>query len=309
MEEIIKFLGLENNVGQNAVMLDKSLFRLLESKKPECTVYAIDGGSATIIDGATWCISKLKVGVVSYKNGKRLSEKVEGFMLGISKNKNKLSSKLQPHIEGFRLESGKSSMEDLENASRSILEWLKLRQLVLQANKGDIILRDGAFSSDDAYEKSLINGVIELCKQKGIHLVGICKTSRASTPGGRPLIGMLNEFSSKEFHDKKWIYDEGGTAIAKLHEKSDFCFRIESSHVNLLPNALSHICYYSTDPEFIGYPYPLLKADKIARVRDFEKNNDNRKAKMLAKSLGNQFMEFDERATLVHDMLDKRAYR
>jgi len=308
MKEIIEFLELANST-HKAIDLDKSLFQTINSKKPDCTVYAVDGGSATIIDGGTWCISKLKLGIVAYKNGKRLSEKIDNFILGISKQKHKVSSKLQPNVEGFKLETNASAMEDLENASRSILEWLKLRQLAVKAESGDIILRDGSFNSDDAYEKSIITEVIELCKQKNVHLIGICKTSRTSAPDGRPLIGMLNEFSSKEFPDKTWIYHDNNIAIAKLHEKSSFCFKIESSNADNLPEILSKICHYSTDPEFIGYPYPLLKADKIARVRDFEKNNDNRKAKMLAKSLGKQFMEFDERATLVHDMLDKRAYR
>jgi hypothetical protein len=308
MKEIIEFLELENSTNK-ALDLDKSRFKIIGSQKPECSVYAVDGGSATIVDGATWCISKLKIGTVAYKNGKRLSEKVDMFMIGISKKKNQLSSRIQPAVEGFRLESNATSIEDLENASRSILEWLKIKQLVLHAQEHDIILRDGAFSSDDAYEKSIINDVLELCRQKNIHLIGICKSSRTSAPGGRSLIGMLNEFSSKELPDKKWIYQEDKITIAKLHETSNFCFKIESSHPNLLAETLPKICHYTTDPEFIGYPYPLLKADKIARVRDFEKNNDNRKAKMLAKSLGKQFMEFDERATLVHDMLDKRAYR
>lgn len=308
MKEIIEFLELENSTNK-ALHLDKSRFKIIGSQKPECTVYAVDGGSATIVDGATWCISKLKVGTVSYKNGKRLSENVDSFMLGISKKKNIVSSKIQPAIEGFRLDSSSASMEDLENASRSVLEWLKIKQIVANAEHGDIILRDGAFNSDDAYEKSLISEVLGLCKQKDVHLIGICKSSRTSAPDGRSLIGMLNEFSAKEFQDKKWLYHDGDVSIAKLHENSNFCFKIESSHPILLVETLPKICHYTTDPEFIGYPYPLLKADKIARVRDFEKNNDNRKAKMLAKSLGKQFMEFDERATLVHDMLDKRAYR
>jgi hypothetical protein len=308
MKEIIEFLELANST-HKVISLDKSFFQIINAKKPDCTVYAVDGGSATIIDGATWCISKLKIGILSYKNGERLSEKVDSFMLGISKQKSRVSSKLQPSVEGFKLESRAASMGDLENSSRSILEWLKLKQLVLQAQEGDIILRDGAFNSDDEYEKKIINEILELCRQKNIHLIGICKTSRTSAPDGRPLIGMLNEFSSKEFPDKKWIYKENDTTIAKLHEKSGFCFKIESSNTNSLSETLSKICYYSADPEFIGYPYPLLKADKVARVRDFERNNDNRKAKMLAKSLGKQFIEFDERATLVHDMLDKRAYR
>jgi len=59
----------------------------------------------------------------------------------------------------------------------------------------------------------------------------------------------------------------------------------------------------------LGYPYPLLSIDKIARIRDNEKDLTKHKVKALAKKLGKDFIEDDEKSTIMHDLLDERAYR
>ena len=59
----------------------------------------------------------------------------------------------------------------------------------------------------------------------------------------------------------------------------------------------------------IGYPYLLLKADKVARLRDNERDSENQRMKMSARSMGINFIEFDESSTIMHDLLDERAYR
>lgn len=309
MEEIIKFLDSRNSTAEEKEQVDMSIIKEINAVKPDCTVYAVDGGCSTVIDGGTWSISKLKTGVVSYVLGKRRYEKVSNFMLGIIKKEKSIEWKITPEFSGFNLVSNSTKMEELPNLARSVVEWLQIKKIAQDSEPGDIILRDGAFSSAEAFEKSIINDAVEFCKSKGVFLIGVCKTSRMSKDNQRPFIGVLNEFTSKTMPDKKWFYQDKDITVVKLHENSELCFRIESSVSENLADILSKVCYYSSDPEFTGYPYPLLKVDKIARVRDFERSNENRKAKMLAKSLGKEFIEYDEKTTIAHNMLDKRAYK
>jgi NurA-like 5'-3' nuclease len=120
---------------------------------------------------------------------------------------------------------------------------------------------------------------------------------------------VVNEVGSEKMPNEKWVYSDSDLTIVKFHEKSGFCYRLEAPKKDNLIKTIGVISYYSKDPEILGYPYPLLKADKVARVKDFEKEMENAKVKMLAKSLGKNFIETDEKSTIMHSLLDKRAYR
>ena len=68
------------------------------------------------------------------------------------------------------------------------------------------------------------------------------------------------------------------------------------------------LAYFSRDPEIVGYPYPLIKVDKIARVKEDEKKMENNKIKLMAKKEG-LILDYDENAAIMHSLLDKRMYR
>ena len=147
-----------------------------------------------------------------------------------------------------------------------------------------------------------------LCLEKDIHILGINKTSR-QTDNVRPIIGVINEYSSKNLKNKAWLYQREGLSIIKFHPNSDFCFRVEYCGNGKIMDIVSKIAYYSSDPEIIGYPYPLFKADKVARIKEFEKNSHKNHIKIISRELKKDFVDFDEKSAIFHDVLDKRAYK
>jgi hypothetical protein len=307
MKEILDFLEYEKEEAGEHHLEEKKLSEY-KSSEPNRTVIAVDGGCSTTVDGGTWNIAKLKVAAVTYTNGKKVAEEIDEYSMAAVMKGKKISFRIVPHVN-LHFNPNSTNIEELPNLLRSILEWLKIKEMAEQSEKNTLILRDGAFGSNEAYEKSIINDVLETCRKKEVNLIGICKTSRAATESGRPLVGLVNEFGTKMLPEKKWLYTDGEMNIAKLHEMSGFCYRIETSHKDNLIRSLGIVSYYSKDPELLGYPYPLLKVDKIARVKDFEKEIDNAKLKLLARSLGKTFIEIDEKTTIMHSLLDKRAYR
>ncbi|MCD6547189.1 MAG: hypothetical protein J7K22_01395 [Nanoarchaeota archaeon] len=255
-------------------------FQLLE---PKGIVYAVDGGSSIIFDGGSWCISKIKVGVVGYKGKKRVVEKIKTFYALSKKDNEHITTKIMP--EGKIMKS--KNLEDAHNDVRTFLEAKEVKELYSKTSADDIILVDGP---------------TEVLKK---NIVGVNKTSRLRAKSGRSLIGLINEFGSKKLKGKMWYYEIGNNEyIVKLHPKSKFCYKITA----LSKELFGVLAYFSRDPEIVGYPYPLIKVDKIARVKEDEKKMENNKIKLMAKKEG-LILDYDENAAIMHSLLDKRMYR
>lgn len=308
MKDILNFLESEHLAEEGPAQIEKGKFEKYESAKSDKTIFAVDGGSSVIVDGGTWNISKIKIASVAYKNDEKCAETVDEYTLAAVMKRKKLSFKLIPQTN-MKFLPNSTDIEEIPNLIRSVLEWAKIKEISESSEPGTVILRDGAFGSNEAYEKTIINDVFDSCKKHGVEIVGICKTSRESTEYGRPVVGVINEAGFACLPNEKWLYSDNELTIAKLHEKSDFCYRIESPKKDNLIKTLGIVSYYSKDPELLGYPYPLLKADKVARVKEFEKEMESAKLKILARSLGKNFIETDEKSTITHSLLDKRAYR
>ena len=288
IKKILKFLS-DTFYEKKDDSLDADKFETFESIDSKNKIFAVDGGSGIVFDGGGWIISKIKIGATCYKEGKRISENSDEYFLSVVDSKAKRIVKIFPEVE---LKLTKSSIDELPNEARDILEKKKIEKLSKEISNEDIILTDGLFEG--------INGK---------NLVAVCKTSRLRTESGRSLIGKINELSEKRVGEKKWMYPlTKNTFIVKFHGKSDFCYKVSLSNPKKAKWFLGATAHYSNDPEITGYPYPLLRIDKVVRLREDEKKMTNQKIKALAKQLG-KGIEKDEMSTVMHSLLDERAYR
>ncbi len=285
MKRIVEYLS-KFYKGDEDEGIDISKFKTYPRKEYSGKIIAVDGGSGIIFDGGSRVISKIKVGAVGYEKGKRFLEDIKNyFMLAMWKD-GQIAIKIDPEE---KVELANNKIDELQNDARDILERKELSELS-KNNKGAIILSDG----------------LQNLKLDGV--VSICKTSRLKTKNGRSLIGYLNEISREIHKDKLWYYPLGeGNYIVKFHEKSKFTYKVSTKSENV-EEIFGAIAFYSSDPEILGYPYPLLKVDKIVRLREDEKQFENNKLKLLAKKNGIN-LDFDENSMIMHDLLDKRAYR
>jgi len=287
IEEVVKYLAKIYKSKEKDI--DISKFESFDSINNKKEVFAVDGGSGIIFDGGSLIVAKIKIGVVGYKEKNKIFEKVDEYFMSVIDSKNGRIIKFFPDIN-IALNLTKKEIEDLPNEARDNIEKIKINELSKKYPDA-LILADG---------------------QRDINLknvVSICKTSRAKTKSGRSLLGQLNEMSDKKLKGKKWFYKiSDGEYIIKFHELSKFCYRVLLNENTNIKQALGLIADYSRDPEIIGYPYPLLKVDKIARLRDDEKKFENQRFKMFAKKIGLK-VEYDEMSTLMHKYMDERAYR
>jgi hypothetical protein len=119
------------------------------------------------------------------------------------------------------------------------------------------------------------------------------------------MLGYLNEVGP----DHPWVHKLDSKVpyqdlVVKFHPKSEYCYRC-----HVLGEGLGVVASYCKDPELIGYPYPLLRVDKLARISQHEKEMERRGVRVLARKMGVEGFEYDIRSQNFHEKLDKRMYR
>lgn len=330
MQDILKFVS--NFEKKNKIFCDKKRSRVYELKKENFEdielrpskrkIYAVDGGSSIIYDGGSRTIAKIKIASVGFSQEKKILEEVAESVVGSVMSNDCIQIKTNPKNLFPNENLPLSKIDEVQNTVRSAMEWQQLLELSKTCEEGSILLADSALTSTSKQDRKLLENLQKETKNKNIILMGVCKTSRLRTNTGRSLIGYLNQLSDKG----SWYYVPvfesenenyfGKTFIVKFHPKSRFCYRVdlEKSVAQELSNEklkeiFGTVAYYASDPELIGYPYPLLKADKLARLREDEKLKGNQNVLMLSEKMGLSSIKFDENSNNMHEFLDKRAYR
>lgn len=291
-QKIMEYIA-KNLYSKNESELKMDNFNIFKSVPSKGNVYAIDGGCGVLCDCGSYIISKIKIGITCYKNMERISsdEKVDEYYVFAQKTDSGNVVKIFPEREINENEINKCKIEEVQNEVRKYLERKKIEEISEKISENDMILTDGFFEKikDDS------------------NIISVCKTSRLRSKSGRPLLSYLNDLSKEKINNKKWMYKiSENEYIVKFHEKGRFCYKVSVKNTDKLEYLLGVVAYYSRDPEIIGYPYPLLRVDKIARIRNDEKKSENRKLK------NNKFGKFlisDEDAAIMHELLDKRMYR
>lgn len=289
-----------------AIPFKKEYFSIITSSKAR-NVYSIDGGNSIIIDGGSWVISKIKIGVVEYNETRKIGQNVEIYYAFIVNKKN-----YEITITNERMEELKFDFEDynhleideVPNKIMKLLEWESCKDLCKK--EGLFILMDSPLEGEGEIEEGVINQV----KESNNTIVGFCKTSRMRTINGRSLLGVIHGMSTPK---TSWFYyplyeDEKrvNTFIVKLNENSKFCHKVQLFSKEKPSLVLPVLKYFAGDSETRGYPYPLMKADKVARVTHFEKQGEKNK---MERELKNTELINDVHSQDFHTELDKRMYR
>ena len=173
--------------------------------------------------------------------------------------------------------------------ARRFLEW-KISEIIIQKEleKGDIIVRDGSLQTAITGEYNYSKKAYDAASEKEVTFCGIAKRSRLYTSKGRSLTYAIRLLGNKMFPDKLWYYapvaeinhpdHNAEMYFVKFHPSSRYTFRfeIEKTRTKVLgqegvEEVLGIIASNSIDLRFPGYPYGLVDADYIARIRRDER--------------------------------------
>ena len=225
----------------------------------------------------------------------------------------------------------RAEISNVANAIRRFAE-LRLAKYVSGNNLSDFIVLDGNLQSTLTNESHYLNELYESCERNKVILAALSKTNSLFTENGNLLSAVLSSISNLD----SWFYypiadienhsHKAEMFFAKFHEKSRHIFRFEIFNVSANRKAISEHAQKSkifdiqktkaeqiinelasncADPIFIGYPYGLVEADRIARVPNNEK--ESLKTMLLVK-LKNKSIEKYLSAVNAHEILDKISF-
>ena len=316
--------------GYRAYKIDIKNFHEIKKSNSGKRIAFIDGGNAEIIGSANFSLNLIRVCYVVYQNNKKISAKkldIFAFIKAVNEN-NDICYKASFFSAGNSINIDEMSFSSFDhtlmnginraeigsaaNAIRRFAE-LKAAKSVSDGKLADVIVLDGTLQSTMTNENKYLNELFESCTENNIILTAISKTNSLFTDNGNLLSAVLSSISKLPvwfYHPIAEISSHSHKAemfFAKFHARSKYVFRFEIFNIQkmMAEPVINEVASNCCDPIFVGYPYGLVEADRIARASNQEK--ESLKTMFLVK-LRNKNIEKYLNASNAHEILDKISF-
>lgn len=207
--------------------------------------------------------------------------------------------------------------------ARRFLEW-KVSEIIIdeELSSGDVIVRDGSLQTAIKGESKYSDRAYTAAEKKHVTFCGVAKRSKLYTTKGRSLTYTIKLIGNKIYPNEMWYYypvadinhsdHKAEMYFVKFHPFSNYIFRfeIEKDRSKILgekgvEEILGLIASNSVDLRFPGYPFGLVDADYVARLRDDEM--ETHKALFMSQCDDDNLLKFINDNISVedaHDILD-----
>jgi len=306
------------------LLLDKNLnelsFRKIQETKSDRKVAAVDGGSATVVKGRSFLIGMYRAGLVIFQHGKRIKEKTLPLKLEIISQADVSERYFSAYRDLTKEEPSQApGIEKMLDRLRLFSEWKETEELLDELNEGDMLLIDGSLKASIAPPHSFLLKITQKAKTKGVHLVGVTKTSTLYWGDRSPLIPAVVKIGERFCPDAKWFCQIsardlhikspsyfGTIFVARLKASSDFAFRVDVNRFDPVdPNLVfSFLSNLASDPAFLGYPYPLAAAHHLCRITAGEVEDIRYRLQSKALEKGISTADWDLLFTDFHEVLN-----
>jgi len=317
--------------GYKAYKIDINNFHQITKSNSDKKIAFVDGGNAEIIGSANFSLNLIRICYVIYQNNKKiLTKKLEFFAFINAVNQNNeiyykasfFDSKNSNFLNEMSFNSfdhtlmlgiNRAEISSVANAIRRFAE-LKMAKIISEKdNFCDIIVLDGNLQSTLTNENKYLNELYESCSKNNVILTALSKTTSLFTENGNLLSVVLDNISTFP----SWYYysiveinntnHKAKMFFVKFHNKSKHIFRFEifNEQKSKAEETINTLANYCTDPIFIGYPYGLVEADRIARISNHEKGS--LKTMFLVKLI-NKNIEKYLSSVNAHEILDRISF-
>lgn len=291
----------------------------------------VDGGSCIIFNASDLTLSLIRACSIIFSNNKKISIKRNEFYLitrAMSKNDeifyNAEIFSLGKNIFGKNIFSFNSldrslmagnhrgDIARITDAIRRLAELRMAKEAVKNLEENDMVIMDGLLECDLNEEAGCMEELYKEGLNKKIIICAFSKENSIFSDTGESFasfLGRVSDFGAWYYHPVAEIKSRNHQAelfFAKLHKNSSRIFRFEifKEQKPELNTIFSILANNSKDPVFLGYPYGLIEADKLARV-------SNDEADLLRSSLGirlekSQISSFNQRNA--HNILDSISF-
>lgn len=290
--------------------LDKENFQKIPPGEDSRRICYVDGGNLSIFNSPSIVVHLTRVGYCIYDGNKKINTETRPYKTFYSiatsfKKNNDLyfQTELLPIDEAPEgllprekdlvfysydqtLKQGqtRASLYSIALAGRVFAEWSLSRYLIEnKLESGDVLVRDGSLQTTITGEADYANEAYNAALEKDVSFTGLAKTSTLYTDSGLPLFSALSILAKRSRIQSPWVYypivdiqapDHRARMYAvHLHPRSKHVFRYEVLKDQPPEQDLDIIRVLSgnaRDIAFPGYPYGLIEADRISRVRHEE---------------------------------------
>jgi len=294
-----------SNSSYESVPISKDNFVEINNKdskesKEDIRIAYIDGGNTIILESPNVCVQFIRIYFNIYRNNNKTnSGKHEFFVLTKSKfvhnyilfetklfNVNNGIMPNEADIQFDPLDStitqgkNQASISQIGGYVRRFGELMVGLEVSKILEEGDAIVLDGTLESKITNEDKYLDSLNRACKEKGIIVSALAKTTRLFTDTGDNAVDAIRKISPfKSFFYKNIVKINSPTHNAemffvKLNEGSDYVFRFEVSKGSekTIGEIFAILSNQSRDGVFLGYPYGLIDADNNARISNEERN-------------------------------------
>ncbi|MBI3027122.1 DNA double-strand break repair nuclease NurA [Candidatus Woesearchaeota archaeon] len=316
--------------GYKPYHLDVKNFHEIKKSSFNRKIAFVDGGNAEIISSANFSLSIMRVACLVHQDNKKiLQKKFDIFVFVQAMNKNNeihykaaffdINNSIGMEEISFSsfdttlmLGSNRAEIGSAANAIRRFAE-LKMAKIIADENASNIIILDGDLQCTMTHESKYLAELYESCMKNKIVLGALSKTTSLFTDNGDLLsvaLANMSPFPSWYYHPIADIKSQSHKAemfFVKLHGKANHIFKFEvfNNQKAKAEEAINGLAGNCADPVFLGYPYGLIDADRIARISNAEK--ESLRTMFLARLRGKDIESYINSVN-AHEILDRISF-
>lgn len=246
------------------------------------TVWAIDGGSCMLADGRSFNVAAYRASRVRFRGGQ--TDVVDSPPLTVqalsSEEMRRIAREQLTQLCGAEPERLPELTRPVD-ALREWAEWSEVLRTIRDAEPGDLVLVDGSLHGGPMVPSQVVRTAHEEAVAKGVSLAGVVKASTLFWGRNAPLVGLLKRRGDHELGAIPWaarISTEptfarlyiGDIFVAHLAPTAHHAFRVDVARGPASPEeVLGRLAGCASDAAFVGYPYPLARAHRAARVSGY----------------------------------------
>lgn len=313
MDEIIDFLSSR----KTQHFSNEDFKRILPAQG---NLLFIDGGNAELIASPDFSINFIRIGGALFEGKNKIRSETAEFYVIIHTIREKDKILVKSRIKKIKgdldidekellFHYSETNLNFFSGQIRRICEIKFASHLVKKTDNISCVILDGCLETKTDLELRAMEELKNTSKEKRIDLCAVSKTTSMINQFGESVPFLLNTHINNSGLDR-WYFKLAETNIktffVKLHPLSNYVFRCDT-----LPETgaeiFSYLTFVSNDAVFLGYPYGLIEADRIARVSNREK--EMLRLEIAAKS-GKRWnhLEQREKALDAHRILDNIGY-
>lgn len=274
------------------------------------TVWAVDGGSCVLADGRSFQVAATRAARVRFRDG--VTDVVSSPPLSIRALSRDEMRRLAGDILAELCGQAPERIPELPrpvDALREWAEWGEILRTIDEAEAGDLVLADGSLHGGPLVPPEVVRTAHRRATDRGVALAGVVKSSTLFWGRNAPLVGLLKRRGDRELGRAVWaarisvdpkfqrLY-VGDIFVAHLAVTAPHAFRVDVARGGDPRDTLSRLAGCSDDAAFVGYPYPLARAHRAARVSGYAVADLRRS---FRDALGRRGMSEDYVETLFQD--------